>query len=416
MTLTNRLIYNVKSNYHWYILTLAMLSLGVMGLERMCVPVLFKEISVDLNINLVQVGTIWGLDPLAGVIISLPAGLLADRFGIKRTITAGIFLAGLLGAGRGWSSNFQSLAITNFLFGLTASLIPSITPKITLLWFQRERLGLVNGLMQVSWSVGAVIATMSSATVFSPWLGGWQKVFFLFGVPAIIVGFLWLFTGRERTVVAPNATSKTIPLIHSISTVIRLKEIWVIGLMQFTLWGAFVGLSGYMSLYLKNLGWTVASADGVVTAMGLANLVGVIPMVYLADRFRARKKVLFYSLLGMIIAYILLPFVHGVWVYIVISLGAFVWAGGSPLYMTLIQETQGVGTTYTGTAVGMAGSIGMIGAVIAPPLGNSLASINLGAPFLFWAGLVIIGLPLFLLLKRRETAGAQPPRTSIVEN
>lgn len=43
-------------------------------------PVLFKEISDDLGLSVAQIGTIWGLDPLAGVFIGLPGGLLADRF------------------------------------------------------------------------------------------------------------------------------------------------------------------------------------------------------------------------------------------------------------------------------------------------------------------------------------------------
>jgi nitrate/nitrite transporter NarK len=76
-----------------------MLTYGsVVGLERMCMPVLFKEISLDLNLSLVSVGTIWGMDPLAGVLIAIPGGLLVDRFGIKRTLAVICILAGLLGA------------------------------------------------------------------------------------------------------------------------------------------------------------------------------------------------------------------------------------------------------------------------------------------------------------------------------
>ena len=81
-----------KSNYKWYVLSLTMLTYGVIaGLERMCLPVLFKQISTDLHLNVVSVGTIWGLDPLAGVFVGLPGGLLIDRFGIKRTMVV-VFL------------------------------------------------------------------------------------------------------------------------------------------------------------------------------------------------------------------------------------------------------------------------------------------------------------------------------------
>lgn len=50
-----------KSNYRWYILAIAMLAYGIVaGAERHCLPVLFKEISVDLNLSMVSIGTIWG--------------------------------------------------------------------------------------------------------------------------------------------------------------------------------------------------------------------------------------------------------------------------------------------------------------------------------------------------------------------
>jgi hypothetical protein len=42
-----------------------------------------------------------------------------------------------------------------------------------------------------------MIATQFSATVLSPRLCGWQFVLYLLAIPAIITGFLWLFTGRD---------------------------------------------------------------------------------------------------------------------------------------------------------------------------------------------------------------------------
>lgn len=407
MSAIERFRVSFNANYHWYVLALAMLTLGLVGLERMCMPVLFKEISVKLNLSVFQVGTIWGLDPLAGVLVSLPAGLLADRFGVRRTLAAFSLLAGIFCAVRGFSTNFPSLAVTTFFFGLTVAFLPNITPKVTMIWFKNRRLSLANGLMQVSWSVGAVIASMFSATILSPWLGGWQRVLLLFGAPALIISTLWILTGRDREK-SPVATQsqQKVPLLKSISTVARIKDIWIIGFMQFTLLGAFMGLGGYMSLYLKNMGWSVARADGVVTSIGLANMVGIIPMVYLADRLHARKRVLFVCLLGLILSYSLLPFVHDNWVYIVISTGAFLWAGASPLYITLIQETKGVGSTYAGTAVGLAASLAMLGGCLGPPIGNSLASISASAPIFFWAGLVVAGLPFFLFLKKRDTRQA----------
>ena len=64
---SQKIIRNESPRYKWYILSLSMLAYCILGgVERMCLPVLFNEISADLGLSLVSIGTIWGLDPLAG--------------------------------------------------------------------------------------------------------------------------------------------------------------------------------------------------------------------------------------------------------------------------------------------------------------------------------------------------------------
>jgi len=57
---------NPQSNYRWYILTLAIATnIFAIAAPISCMPVLFKEITDDLGLSLVQVGTIWGIGPLS---------------------------------------------------------------------------------------------------------------------------------------------------------------------------------------------------------------------------------------------------------------------------------------------------------------------------------------------------------------
>jgi len=121
------------SNLKWYVLVLVSLSMFFVSAERMCLPVLFKEIAADLNLSLVQVGTVWGMDPLAGVFVSLFSGLLIDRFGVKRTVTTVIFFTGIFGFLRGLAMDFISLASIMFLFGLIVATSPTVLPKVVAL-------------------------------------------------------------------------------------------------------------------------------------------------------------------------------------------------------------------------------------------------------------------------------------------
>jgi MFS family permease len=101
----------------------------------MCLPPLFPEIVADLNMTMTQMGTIWGMDPLAGVFVGLISGLLIDRFGIKWTLAVACLLAGITGAARGLSTGFASMTATMLVFGLLVAMMPTLIPKVAAVWF-----------------------------------------------------------------------------------------------------------------------------------------------------------------------------------------------------------------------------------------------------------------------------------------
>lgn len=367
------------------------------GASRLCMPVLFQEIAGKLHLSLVSIGTVWGMDPLAGIFIGLPAGLLADRFGIKRTLTVICILAGIFGALRGFSVNFLSLAATMFLFGLLSASTPGVVAKATALWFSGQRLALANALINVAWSLGAMSATMFSATTLSPWLGSWRGVMFFWSVPCAALGLVWLFTGHEPAKnEVPEVAAVTIPFREALSHVAHIKDVWIIGLLTLAHFGATMGFMGYLPLYLRNSGWTTTAADSSITVLNGVGTLGIIPMVLLSDKIRSRKVILAISIISLTAILALLPYVNSTGVWLLIIIGGFLRSGGPSMINVMIFETKGVGGTYGGTAMGLSGAIGMVGASLSPPLGNSFAGISSGLPLLFWASLSILALvPLF---------------------
>jgi len=372
-------------------------------------PVLFPEISAELGLSMVAIGTIWGMDPLAGVFLGLPGGLLADRFGVKRMLTVVCILAGVFGALRGFSIDFLSMAAFMFLFGLMAAVTPSIVPKVTAVWFAGRRLGLANGMLNVAWSIGAVIATLSSATLLSPWLGGWRNVLFFFGAPPVLLGLLWWLTGREPQKQDAAYAPVTGELLRTaLASVTRIKEVWVMGIVLLTYWGSNMGFGGYLPLYLRNVGWEPALADSAMTVFMGIGVIGVIPMVLYSDKIGSRKKVMIFSILILALSIGLIPLVSTTGVWVLLIIGGLLRSGVAALANTLIFEIKGVGGTYGGTAIGLTNTLGMLGAFAAPPVGNSLTAFNGDLPIFFWALLAVMALPLLLLLKETK------PRPGIV--
>jgi NNP family nitrate/nitrite transporter-like MFS transporter len=397
-------------HYRWYVLTLAGLTYALIaGASRMCMPVLFKQIADELKLSVTAVGTVWGMDPLAGVFIGLPSGLLADRFGIKRSLTVLCILAGAFGALRGISNSFFSLAAIMFLFGLMAAAAPSIVPKATAVWFGGKHLALANGILIVAWSIGAMVATQFSATVFSPLMGGWRNVIFLFGGISAALGLLWFFTGREPDKTEnPEQSSEQIPFRKALSHVARIKEVWIIGLVTFCIWGTSMGFIGYLPLYLRNIGWSPASADGVITVSSAMMLIGSIPMVLLSDKLKSRWGVLMMSITGLAVGVVLLPFVNALGVWLVIIVSNFLRSASSSLFNVMLFENKKIGSTYGGTAIGLASTISMVGAFLAAPLGNSLADVKQFLPFVFWGGLAGLSIPLMFLIRKKPELSNSP--------
>ena len=76
--------------------------------------------------------------------------------------------------------------------------------------------------------------------------------------------------------------------------------------------------------------------------------------------------------------------------------------GFMALFITMLMETEGIGATYSGTAQGLMMTFGQLGGFFAPPLGNSLAGINPGFPFVFWGILSALTLSGFYFVKEKR--------------
>jgi MFS family permease len=390
-------------NYRWYILALASLTVAmVSGAGRMCMPVLFKEISVQLNLNLVSIGTVWGMDPLAGIFIGLPAGLFADRFGVKRALVFICLTASVFGALRGFSFNFTTLAAGMFLYGIFGASTPNIVAKVTAQWFDAKRIALANAFTNVIWSLGSMAGTMFSATTLSPALGSWRQVMYFWAVPCLILGLLWLFTGREPAKgEVHQVTNVTAPFRQALAHVMRSKQVWIIGLLTLAHYGATMGFMGYMAIYLREIGWTPAAADSALTVFSGVGIIGAIPMVLFSNKINSRKGTLALTITIFTAMLALFPFVstRGIWLLIIIV--GFLRSGGPSIVNVMIFESEGIGGAYGGTAMGLASTIGMCGAFVSPPIGNAFAKYAPGAPLLFWAALSILALvPLFFIKEK----------------
>jgi sugar phosphate permease len=395
------------SRYRWFILAL-LTAIGslVAALPASCMPALFKEMSIDLKLDIVQVGEIWGIASLAGLFVSILGGILSDRLNVKWFIGISCLLVGITGAMRGLADSFFTLALTVFLNGVIRLMLPVAVTKTIGIWFKGRNLGTAQGIGAMGMGFGLMLGPLVSATIMSPALGGWRNVMYLYGGIAVFMGVLWLIFGREpsRLDSAGNITAR-IPAGEALGRILRNKFVWFLGIMLFFRVACLMGVTGYIPTYLKNLGWAEGSADGVLAAFYAVSTLLVVPISSLSDRIGRRKPVLMVGMVFSMITVALIPFVDGAGVWIMMILAGMLMDGFMALFTTMLLETEGVGAALSGTSIGVVFTIAQLGSTISPPIGNALEVFGAQWPFIFWASLGAVALVPFIFT--RETGRAK---------
>jgi MFS family permease len=398
---------NENRIYKWYVLGLLTITgTLVAAIPLSCLPVLFPEISANLGLDKVQIGTVWGISSLAGVFVSILGGVLTDKLGIRAILTIFCILTGVTGALRGLANDFFSLTATVFLNGTVRLIIPVAVTKTVGIWFRGPKLGLAQGISAMGMGLGLMLGPAISATLLSPALGGWQHVMYFYGAVSAFIGILWFFTGREPRAVAPNAEFVRLPVRQVLGKLLRLKEIWLLGLTLMFRIGGLMGMTGYLPLYLQGKGWSEGAADGVLSLFYAMSAICVIPLSFLSDRLGSRKAIMLPGLLVTIVCLGLLPIAPASLIWVLIAFSGMFMDVYMALNVTMLMETSGVGIEYAGMALGIIFTIAQIGSLVSPPIGNAFAGINAGLPFVFWAVLSAAALGIFVFVKESGWKGS----------
>ena len=395
-----------SESYKWLILAISAFTFTfVVAMPQMSLPVLFDEISAELGLSLVQVGWIWGVGSVLGILVGLIGGPVGDRFGPRRTLTVACLLMGIAGAARGLSNDFTMLALTTLIAGFAQWSIPMNVHKACGVWFLKEQLGMANGVVAVGMALGFLLGALLAATVFSPIFGGWRNVLFVYGAVAILFGMFWWFS-YEKSGVEGQQSNQMITFRKAIWHVMRFRNVWILCIATAGVSGCVNGMLGFLPLYLRGLGWEPVAADSTLASFHAVSMIFAIPIALLSDRIRSRRGVLMAAALLICIGTALLGFTSGVLISLAVLIAGVSRDGFMALTMTAIIEEKGIGARFAGTAIGLNMSVMGVAGVFAPPVGNWLVKLGAGIPFLFWASLVLLGFVGYFFMRRTAVESA----------
>jgi NNP family nitrate/nitrite transporter-like MFS transporter len=250
---------------------------------------------------------------------------------------------------------------------------------------------------------GFLLSSMISATILSPLLGGWRNVLIAYGIASIVISVLWYFTRNDPQSVDTTAENEPVlSLKETLFKVIRIKRIWILGAIVMWQIGCVQGMLGYLPIYLRDMGWDAAAADGAMATFHGLSTIFTVPIVLLSEKIGSRKIILFTTTLMTAVGVGILAIGSGSNVWIAMVVAGVVRDGFMALQMTMLLEIKEIGTRYAGTAIGLIHTISRVGEIVSPPIGNSLADIDPRFPFILWSGMAVIALIGFTFLKETK--------------
>ncbi|WP_025100374.1 MFS transporter [Burkholderia sp. A1] len=398
----------------WRIVPFLMLCYVVAYLDRVNVGFAKLQMSQDLAFSETVFGLGAGIFFVGYFLFELPSNLLMHRIGAKIWIARIMITWGLLSAAFAFVRTPTQFYVLRFLLGLAeAGFYPGVILYLTY-WFPTHRRARIIAVFMSAIPVSGIFGNPLSGWIMSKFQGGagfhgWQWMFMIEAVPAVLVGIatlLYLDNGiaqakwlsqREKQLLQdeidaqPHLKSKE---KHSLRTVFADPRMWWMSLIYFTFVTGQYGLTFWMPTLVKSTGiqdnFTIGllSAIPFLVAIVVMNLFG-----HSSDKRRERRwHLIIPATMGTVGFAVAAMFPHNTAVSI---LFLSIAAGGvltcAPLFWSLPTAFMAGGAAAAGIAI--INSVGNLAGFASPYVIGYLrdATHSTASGMYMLAGMLVIG-------------------------
>lgn len=303
--------------YRWLIFALLALSYVLVYFHRLCPAVLAVDIMRDLQAGGALTGLLGAAYFYPYALMQLPAGLLSDSWGARKTI-AFFFVVAFIGSlVLGYAPTVSTAIVGRTLVGLGVAMLFVPAMKTLAEWFHAREFAYMTGILMAMGGIG----TLTAATPLV-WLSaaiGWRNSFVAVGgFTLLLAALVWIFV-RNRPAdfgwPSPFSEDKTVArpigLAEGVRRVITLPHFWPLAVWFFFNCGIFFSFGGlWGGPYLMHVyGLTKAESGRILSMIAVGMIVGSPLLSWLSDKvFKGRKPVLVVSAGAMLLISGLLAF------------------------------------------------------------------------------------------------------------
>lgn len=266
----------------WRLVPFLCLLYFVAFLDRVNVGFAALSMNQDIGLSASAYGLGAGIFFLGYFLFEVPSNLALERFGARRWLARIMVTWGLISAAMAWVQGPTSFAVLRFALGVAeAGFFPGVILYLTY-WFPASTRGVIIGYFLLANPLTNVLGAPLSAWLIEHPIGalkGWQSMFLIEGVPAVLLGFVvlkylpdspaqarWL-SPQERTDLQAALEQQRQPGQH-----VRLRDgltstrVWCFGLIYFGLNLGVYGFGFWAPQIIQSLGALSLTHTGWLTA------------------------------------------------------------------------------------------------------------------------------------------------------
>ena len=280
-------------------------------LDRLNVGFAKLQFLADLHLNEAVFGFAAGFLYLGYILFEIPSNLILHRFGARKTLLRIMLLWGTFTMAQAFASGKYQFYFLRFLVGAAeAGFFPGVLLYFTY-WFPDRMRGRVTSLfvmaLPVSGMIGGPLATWIMTRLDGVGgLRGWQSLFLMEGLPAILLGVLvyvslsdrpsnapWLSTAEKEIVAAQLNMPGGAARGHApgqFRNALKNKVLYRLALCYFAFYCVENALLLWVPSLLKNVGIeSLMNVGWLSGAISFAATVGMLMISFSSDRRQERR-------------------------------------------------------------------------------------------------------------------------------
>jgi sugar phosphate permease len=273
--------------------------------HRLSLSVVADQIVRDFDTSAGVMGLLGSIYFYCYAAMQLPAGLLSDSIGPRKTVTVFLMVAAAGSILFGLAPDIYTAFIGRVLVGFGVSMVFIPTMKILSQWFRAKEFASMAGILNAVGGVGALAGTWFLAFMTSS--VGWRTSFVIIGCCTLFLVLVVWFVVRDRPqdrgwpsiLSVENTENKSevkpmeIGLMEGAKRVLSNKYFWPVALWFFFDCGVFFGLGAlWGGPYLMHVyGLSQGETGAVLSMIAYGMILGSPLLGFVSDRvLRSRKK------------------------------------------------------------------------------------------------------------------------------